>query len=188
MAKQGNQKSLFVRAKRFIKFRIIHVDDSPHRIALGVSLGLFTAFLPLLGLHTIIAFMLAFVTRANKAVSILCSWISNPLTVIPIFVPSYIFGRAIVGIFREPLPPDTHQVAEILERSFSFSSLIAAVSSSDFWKEMASLFGEIGLELTTGCLVLGTTFAVVFYFATYNMIIVHRKKVAKKHRKTAISN
>jgi uncharacterized protein (DUF2062 family) len=182
MQKQEKQKSLFARVRRFIKFRIIHVDDSPHRIALGVSLGLFTAFLPLLGLHTFIAFALSFVARANKAVAILCSWISNPLTVIPIFVPSYLFGRSVVGIFREPLPADTDQVAEILERAFSFSGLAAALSSSDFWKEMASLFGKIGLELTTGCLILGVTFALVFYFITYKMIIVHRKKVARKHK------
>ncbi len=185
MQKPEKQKSLLARVKQFIKFRIIHVDDSPHRIALGVSIGLFTAFLPLLGLHTIIAFMLAFVLRANKAVAILCSWISNPLTMIPIFVPSYIFGHAVVGLFRDPLPADAHQVAEILERSFSFSSLTAAVSSLDFWKETASLFGKIGLEFTTGCLILGTTFAIVFYFASYKMIIVHREKAAKKHKQTS---
>ena len=188
MPKLEKQRTLLVRIRRFIKFRIIHVDDSPHRIALGVSLGLFTAFLPLLGLHTLIALMLAFVSRANKAVAILCSWISNPLTVIPIFVPCYIFGRAVVGIFRDPLPADTEQVAEILSRSFSFSGMVAAVSSSDFWKEMAVLFGKVGLELTTGCLVLGVTFAIVFYFITYKMIIVHREKVARKRKKAAISN
>lgn len=188
MQKQEEQKNLFARARQFIKFRIIHVDDSPHRIALGVSLGLFTAFLPLLGLHTLIALMFSFVFHANKAVAILCSWISNPLTVIPIFVPSYIFGRSVVGLFRDSPPSDPDQVAEILARSFSFSSMVDAFSSSDFWKEMGTLFGKIGLELITGCLVLGTTFAIVFYFATYKIIIVHREKVARKHEKAAISN
>ncbi len=37
------------RVINFLKFRILHIDDSPHRIALGVALGLFTAYLPPLG-------------------------------------------------------------------------------------------------------------------------------------------
>jgi uncharacterized protein (DUF2062 family) len=185
MQNQSNDKSFVVRVRQFIKFRIIHVDDSPHRIALGVSLGLFTAFLPFLGVHTITALFLAFLTRANKAVAILCSWVSNPLTVIPIFVPCYMLGRAVVGVFTDIPPVDTSQVAEILEKSFSFSGLIAAISSTDFWRELASLFGKIGLELITGSLILGTVVGTISYFASYRMIVSHRKKVSRKHRRTS---
>ena len=100
MTNSEKKQGFLGRAKQFIKFRIIHVDDSPHRIALGVAMGFFTAFLPFLGLHTISALFLAFVTRANKAVALLCSWICNPFTVVPIFIPSYLLGRKVVSFFR----------------------------------------------------------------------------------------
>lgn len=183
MTNQDKDKSFFGNARQFIMFRIIHVDDSPHRIALGVSLGIFTAFLPFLGLHTLTAFALAFFIRANKVVAVLCSWISNPLTVIPIFVPCYVFGRAVVSIFKHSPVTDLNQVTEILQRLFSLSSLTTVMTSADFWKEMASLFGKIGFELITGCLIVGVTLAVISYFATRKMIIVHRNKVAHSHRK-----
>lgn len=184
MTTENNEKSFLLRAKQFIKFRIIHVDDSPHRIALGVSLGLFTAFLPFLGIHTITAFALAFITRSNKVVAVLCSWLSNPLTVIPIFVPCYALGRAVVSIFRDSPPANIDQTSEILKQSFSFSGMVNALTSSNFWKELATLFGKIGLELTTGCLICGTTAAITSYFIIYKMIVAHRKKIAKPHKQT----
>jgi len=180
MTNNDNNQSFLAHTKAFIKFRIIHVDDSPHRIALGVSLGLFTAFLPFLGLHTITALILAFLTRANKAVALLCSWMSNPFTIIPIFVPCYLLGRAVVGIFRTAPPTDTAEVAQILARTLSFSTLTSALTTTEFWRQMATLFGKIGLELMTGCLICGVTTAISSYFIIKKMTIVHRIKHEKK--------
>lgn len=180
MTNTDKNQSFLARTRAFIKFRIIHVDDSPHRIALGVALGMFTAFLPLLGLHTITALMLAFITRANKAIALLCSWISNPFTVIPIFVPCYLLGRAVVGIFRTAPPTDTAEVAEILKQTLSFSTLKSALTTTEFWRESAALFGKIGLELITGCLICGIIIAISSYFIIKKMVIVHRIKHKKK--------
>lgn len=43
----------------FVKFRILHVDDTPQRIARGVAVGVWIAFTPLLGLHMILALAIA---------------------------------------------------------------------------------------------------------------------------------
>jgi uncharacterized protein (DUF2062 family) len=55
---------------RFIKFRILHVDDSAQRMARGVAAGCFVAYLPVLGLHIPLAFILAQLIRANKALAV----------------------------------------------------------------------------------------------------------------------
>ena len=176
MTDNNKQLSFLARTRQFIKFRIIHLDDSPHRIALGAAIGMFTAFLPFLGIHSITALLLAFITRANKAVALLCSWISNPFTFIPILVPCYLLGRTIVGIFGNSAPTDAAEVAAILERSFSFSTLISVITTAEFWRETAEIFGKIGLELITGCLIGGVTIAITSYFIIYKMIAVHRIK------------
>ncbi|MCF7954640.1 MAG: DUF2062 domain-containing protein [Phycisphaerae bacterium] len=180
MTNNDKKQSFLARTRAFIKFRIIHLDDSPHRIALGASLGMFTAFLPFLGLHTVIALMLAFITRSNKAVALLCSWISNPFTFIPIFVPCYLLGRSVVGIFKSPPPADPAKVAEILTQTFSFSTLASALFTAEFWREATTLFGKIGLELITGCLICGVTAAIFSYFIIKKMIVEHRIKARLK--------
>jgi hypothetical protein len=61
-------------------------------MARGFAAGLFVAFSPLLGLHTAMAFGLAFLVRGNRLASLAASWGCNPLTMIPILLLDYRFG------------------------------------------------------------------------------------------------
>ena len=45
-------------AERFFIYRVLHVDDTPHRIALGVAVGIFVAWTPTVGLHMILTVLL----------------------------------------------------------------------------------------------------------------------------------
>ena len=47
-------RTIFGPIVRFIKCRILHVNDSHNKIALGVAIGLFVGWTPLIGLHTLI--------------------------------------------------------------------------------------------------------------------------------------
>ena len=46
--------------------RLLAIDDPPERTALAFSIGVFIAFSPFLGLHTIAATLVAFLFRFNK--------------------------------------------------------------------------------------------------------------------------
>ena len=87
------RKKLLRPVINFIKYRVLHVDDSPHRIALGVSIGLFAAYLPPLGIHILAALILSFLLRANKFVAVTFVWLSNPFTFVFIYYPNYLMGR-----------------------------------------------------------------------------------------------
>jgi len=65
---------------------------SPHEIALGVAVGIFVAFIPLFGTHTIMAIALASLLRVNTLIVLLGTQISNPLT-----LPFQLFISAEVG-------------------------------------------------------------------------------------------
>ncbi|MBW8035386.1 MAG: DUF2062 domain-containing protein, partial [Planctomycetes bacterium] len=54
----------------FITHKILHVDDSPNRIALGAAIGLFIAWTPAVGLHTLIVLAITSLTKANKFVAV----------------------------------------------------------------------------------------------------------------------
>ena len=75
--------------------RLLAIDDPPERTALAFSIGVFIAFSPFLGLHTIMATALAFAFRFNKIAIYAGTFVNNPfLTLVPIILASYAVGRA----------------------------------------------------------------------------------------------
>jgi uncharacterized protein (DUF2062 family) len=78
--------------------RLLAIDDPPERTALAFSIGIFIAFSPFLGLHTIMATLIAFAFRFNKIAIYTGTFINNPiLTLVPIIVISYAVGAFILG-------------------------------------------------------------------------------------------
>ncbi|MEP6819865.1 MAG: DUF2062 domain-containing protein [bacterium] len=78
--------------------RLLALDDPPERTALAFSLGVFIAFSPFLGLHTILATSIAFLFRFNKVAIYSGTFINNPfLTLVPIIIASYAVGAFILG-------------------------------------------------------------------------------------------
>lgn len=65
---------------------------TPREISLGVAVGIFVAFIPLFGSHTITAIALASLLRVNTLIVLLSTQISNPLT-----FPFQLFVSAEVG-------------------------------------------------------------------------------------------
>ena len=170
---------LFRPAVGFVKFRILHVDDTPQRIALGVAVGLWIGFTPFLGLHMILALAIAALLRANKALAVLFVWVSNPFTLLPIYGPAYLTGRFLMGRFH-PSHLQPGQVGDLLGKIFSLNNMLTRLTTPAFWKEVAVVFGKIGMELTLGGFVLGTLFAIVGYFVTYWIVTNHRAKSGRR--------
>jgi uncharacterized protein len=78
--------------------RLLAIDDPPERTALAFSIGVFIAFSPFLGLHTILATVIAFLFRFNKIAIYTGTFINNPfLTLVPIIIASYTIGAFILG-------------------------------------------------------------------------------------------
>ena len=78
--------------------RLLAIDDPPERTAFAFSIGVFIAFSPFLGLHTIMATVLAFAFRFNKIAIYTGTFINNPfLTLVPIIIASYAIGAFVLG-------------------------------------------------------------------------------------------
>ncbi len=78
--------------------RLLALDDPPERTALAFSIGVFIAFSPLLGLHTILATLVAFLFRFNKIAVYAGTFINNPfVTLVPIIISSYAIGAFLLG-------------------------------------------------------------------------------------------
>ncbi len=73
---------------------LLHINRQS--VSLAVFIGVFCAFLPL-PVQTIIAALLALWWRANFVISVILVWISNPITIPPIFYLNYTVGSWLLG-------------------------------------------------------------------------------------------
>src|SRR3990170_4707211 len=76
---------------------ILELDDPPDKLALAFSLGVFVAFTPTIGLHTLSCFFLAWVFRVSKLVTVTGAFINNPWTIVPLYGFCLWFGIRITG-------------------------------------------------------------------------------------------
>lgn len=164
-------KFLATRAERFLIYRVFSLADTPHRLALGVAIGIFVAWTPTISVQMILTLALCWLFGANKLVGLPFVWISNPATVFPIYVPNYFIGCWILG--RKP--DGWHKIVEAIRFTGSFGERVVewySVTSDIFW------------ELWTGSLVVALILGVLSYFAIYRMIVVYRTH--RKHKLDAI--
>jgi len=153
-----------VKLERFLVYRVMSLNDTPHRIALGVAVGIFVTWTPTIGLQMILTLVLATLLKANKFVGLPFVWISNPLTFIPIYGPNYWLGSAILGKGDES----------------ALKSLAKASTAGSNWMEITSnwfkAIGPIFWELWIGSLIIALFLGMVAYFVIYHMTILYRKK------------
>lgn len=82
---------------------LLHLEDTPHRIALAFGLGIWIAFSPLLGLHTLIALGIAFAFRLSRGAILIGCYVNNPWTLAPLFLAGTVVGCALLGVSTEGL-------------------------------------------------------------------------------------
>ena len=62
----------------------------------GVATGLFCAFIPF-PVHMFLSAALAILFRVNLPIAVIFTWVTNPLTVAPIFIFAYELGAILLG-------------------------------------------------------------------------------------------
>lgn len=76
----------------------LHLDDTPGRIAAGFGVGVYLAFHPLLGLHTLMALGIAFAFRLSRAAVLIGIYVNNPWTIAPMYIAGTTVGCWILGV------------------------------------------------------------------------------------------
>ncbi len=109
----------------------------------AVALGAFVAFLPFPG-HPVWASFVALAIRVNVPVAALTTFISNPLTMGPMYFLAYSLGAWILGVEQEPFAMEmsinwvTHTFVNIWQPMLLGCVLLGSA---------ASLVAYIGLDL-----------------------------------------
>src|SRR5215216_3813389 len=144
--------------------RLLAIDDPPERTALAFSIGVFIAFSPFLGLHTIMATVLAFLFRFNKIAIYTGTFINNPfLTLVPIIAASYGVGALLLG---RPVKLPRAGLALLRE-----PHLLTAA----YWQELFRHSWDVLLPFTIGGLVLSVVCSLVAYPVTLRLLRAGRE-------------
>ncbi|NVJ69825.1 MAG: DUF2062 domain-containing protein [Alphaproteobacteria bacterium] len=85
------------RASQYLWHRIARLPGTPHSIAAGVAAGAAVSFTPFLGLHFLMGFAVAWLTRANLLASAIGTAVGNPWTFPFIFALTGQVGGLILG-------------------------------------------------------------------------------------------
>lgn len=144
--------------------RLLALDDPPERTALAFSIGVFIAFSPLLGLHTLLATLVAFVFRFNKIAVYAGTFINNPfLTLVPIIIVSYAIGAFVLG--RPLRIPDAG--VELLKHPH--------LLTGSYYRELFQNSWEIVWPFTIGGMILSVVCSLLAYPVT-SSLLRRRKK------------
>jgi len=102
-------------------------------VAQGLAIGLFVAFVPAPG-QMLLAGIGAAWTNSNLPVSVAAVWLTNPLTIPPMFYAAYRLGAWLLGVHPEPVQSwSLAEVGRLLAecwQPFLLGCLIAGLASA----------------------------------------------------------
>ena len=145
--------------------RLLALDDPPERTALAFSVGVFIAFSPLIGLHTVLATLAAFAFRFNKVAVYAGSFVNNPfLTLVPIIFASYAVGAALTG---RPLALPQGGV-ELLRDPH--------LLTASYWRELSARFWDLLLPFALGGTALSAVCSLAAYPVTLKLLRANQRR------------
>jgi hypothetical protein len=145
------------------------LDDPPHKIAMGLALGIFVGFVPIMGIQMAVVLPFALLFRGNKTAAIGGVWITNPITVIPIYYMNYK-----VGMLFLDYPPLVWA---------DFQGLFTNITLDKFLK----LGGAILAPLFTGGLAVAIVASIPTYFITRHLVTRARERRARRQARADAS-
>ncbi len=145
--------------------RLLAIDDPPERTAFAFSVGVFIAFSPLLGLHTILATLLAFLFRFNKVAIYSGTFVNNPfLTLVPIIIASYAVGAFVLG---RPLSLPAEGMALLREPH---------IFRGDYWRQIFLHSWDVLLPFAVGGTALSIVCSIIAYPLTLRLLRARQQR------------
>lgn len=162
-------RNLWAKLKRTAKYwflQILRLRATPHSIALGVALGIFIGFMPIIPFQSVAVITLAFIFRANKLAAWLATFISNPLDMIPFYYLLFVVGDFVLPFPGLKFDPANLTMEGLIHTGWDFFSV-----------------------MVVGGLVMGIPASIGIYFVTLFLVRRYRKKklIARLKKQTRLS-
>lgn len=166
-------RNLLIRLRPVLRW-VIRLRSSPRAIAGGFAIGTFIAFTPTVGVQIILAVIVATFFNMNRPAAMIPVWITNPITVAPIYTFNYWLGSK----FWEGPP--------LAEVSGLFIDIGKTMARLEFWniKEQFMAILNMGKEtlipLLIGSIAIGLIAAIFVYWFSIKLLSIFFSRRAKK--------
>ena len=155
------------RLKQYIEL-IFQLKDTPESIARGVAIGMFVAMTPTVGIQMLIVLFLSLFIPFNRVAGLIMVYISNPLTLVPIYWLDYwtgalLFGYPLVGI-------------EDFKTLFQFQSSLFYEQFLEFLGKCLALGAEVYVPMFLGGIIWGLALGIPLYPLTLWLIRKYRSR------------
>ena len=166
------------RAIGYVGIRLKRIPDTPHKISLGMSCGIFASFTPLFGLHFLIAGLLSYVFRANVLASLIGTFVGNPITFPIITVFNLKLGEWILGSSEYSSDDGGKIFEDFLDFIFLiYKSLFTDGSiGENSVPRMNEFFNGVFIPYSLGGLIFGVIIAIISYFLLRPLVSAYQKK------------
>lgn len=152
--------------------RVLHLDDTPYRIAAGCAGGIFSSTLPIFG-QTFIGMAVAKLLRGSVLASLPWSWLSNPATTLPIWYGGYRLGLWL-------MPGD--------QTAIGYDAMVQRLSTFDQagwqagWSMLGTTLLDILAPLWLGTSVMGIALAIPSGLAIHAVVVAVQRRRADRRR------
>lgn len=92
------------RSIRYLRLRFLRLKGSDTEMAEGFALGIFIGMTPTMGIQIPLALMIAMLAKRHKIAALSGIFITNPLTVIPIYTLNFKVGKILLSTPNLAMP------------------------------------------------------------------------------------
>ena len=146
---------------------LLHVNDTPERTAGAFALGVFLGFSPFLGLHTIVAIVLAFFLNMNRVAVLLGVYSNLPWIIAPYYAFTTMLGAAILR--TTPRPDLQERLVDLFQIS---------ITTRAFWVDLVHLVRPLLWSYTIGSLIGASLLAAIAYRVALEFVVRRRRHAA----------
>lgn len=152
---------------------ILHQNDRPEAIARGVSLGMVIAMTPTVGFQMLMVLVIHTLCRANRIAGIVTVYISNPLTIVPIYWLDYVVGSVILRTPMygyETFKVKIEEIFTLAKNMYLWDATLACLQVG----------GDLFVPMFLGGTILGVIAAIPLYPITLKAVRTHQARRALK--------
>ena len=150
---------------------LLHIDDTPERTAAAFAVGVFFGFSPLLGLHTLLAIVAAFLLNLNRVAVLLGVYSNLPWFLAPYYAVATMAGAELTG--HRPPPDFRLQVGRLFELS---------LMHAEFWQRLLVVMRPLMWPYTVGSTLCALVLAAAAYQFALAFVTSRRIQKIIRHR------
>lgn len=153
---------------------LLKAKDSPERLALGAAIGTFVGLTPTVGVQMAMVVLVSAIPKLKFNIPLACAmvWISNPLTMIPLYYGMYWLGVLVLSRREMHFDKFETTVQALIDSIKNGDSLLESA-----WQGLTGMF-SIGMHIAVPMWIGGTVLGIVFAIPAYIVVlrVVRRRR------------